>query len=460
MPWRLLPRVPPDSRRHALFQFAPHSLVRLQSFRRRYGWRATLARIAQELRGRTVPPGPTPAAAPDHPAAGSPWAPIARGDTTASAPLRFYLTPRRNRQRVTLIGERLDLRHPSDAATTALILATLTANRLGADLRVVTRLQAMQPDQLDELLQLHRVALQGEAVFQFVPIQGPDTELDRFDDELFLVTSWSSAAATLAMVPPGQVVYLVQADERPLQPAGEARAQCEALLHRQDLRFVVHTRRLKDHLADHGLPHLQHGAMSFEPAFPVRPQAQGPRAGRRRFVFHAAAAADRDLLRLGLATIEKALTLGVLQPARWELLFLGRDMPEVVLANGQRPRHVHDLDGAAYLQLLAQADLGLSLHPGGLPGRTPLDLAASGAIVVLNDPAAAPGKPGQAMHNLIHCATDVDALLDGLRTAVGLVEDDRRPSRQGPPTLAHDWAHTLHDTLEHLARPARPAPAR
>lgn len=460
MPWRHQPPVPPDSRRHALFQFAPHSLVRLQSFRRRYGWRATLARIAQELRGRASPTGPTPAPPPDQPATGSPWAPIPRGDTTASAPLRFYLTPRRNRQRVSVIAERLDLRHPSDAATTALVLATMTANRLGADLRVVTRLQAVQPDQLDELLQLHRVALQGEAVFQFMPLQGPDTELDRFDDELFLVTSWSSAAATLAMVPAGRVVYLVQADERPLQPAGEARALCEALLQRQDLRFVVHTRRLKDHLVDHGLPHLQHRATSFEPAFPVRALQPGPRAGRRRFVFHAGPGADRDLLRLGLATIDKALTLGVLQPARWELLFLGRDMPEVVLASGQRPRHVHDLDGAAYLQLLAQADLGLSLQPGGLPGRTPLDLAASGAIVVLNGPAAAPGTPVQAVHNLITCATDIDALLDGLRAAVDLIDDARQPARQGQPALAHDWAHTLHDTLEHLAQPAQPAPAR
>lgn len=440
-------------------QLAPLSFVRLQSFRRRFGWRATLARVVQELRGRPRPQSPSPAPPADHPASGSPWPPIPRGDTAPSAPIRFYRTPRRNRRRVSLIGERFDLRHPNDAATTALILATMTANRLGADLRVVTRLQAMQPDRLDELLQLHGLSLQGEAVFQCAPIQGPDAELDRFDDELFLVTSWSSAAATLAMVPPSQVVYLLQTDERLLQPRGEARARCEALLKRQDLRFVVHTQGLKDHLVDHGLPHLQTGAVSFEPAFPSEAFQPLPRtgSGKRRFIFHTAPATDRDLFRLGLATIEKALKLGVLHPARWELLFVGRDMPEVVLANGQRPRHLQDMDGATYLRLLAQADLGLSLSPGGLPGRTPLDLAASGAIVVLNGPAAAPGTTGPSAHNLIACPTDVDALLQGLRTAIGLIDDDRRQARHEQAPLTRDWALALHETLEHLAQraPAR-----
>ncbi len=439
-----------------MFQLATHSLVRLQSFRRRFGWRATLARVAQELRGRSPLPGTASPPTADQPAGSSPWAPIARGDTSPSAPIRFYRTPRRNRQRVTVVGERFDLRHPSDAATTALILATMTANRLGADLRVVTRLHAVQPDHLDELLQLHGQSLQREAVFQFAPVQGPDAELDHFDDELFLATSWSSAAATLAMVPPSQVVVLVQADERLLLPRGEARARCEALLMRQDLRFVVHTRLLKDHLVDHGLPHLQAAAVSFEPAFPARAFRMLPRAGngQRRFIFHTAPGTDRDLIGQGLATIEQALKLGVLQPARWELLFMGRDMPEVVLSNGQRPRHLHDLDGATYQQLLAGADLGLSLSPGGLPGRTPLDLAASGAVVVVNGPAAARGTNSRSSPNLISCAADVDALLQGLRTAIGLIDGDRQPARLEQAALPLDWAQALHDTLEHLAQRA------
>jgi hypothetical protein len=363
---------------------------------------------------------------------------------------------------VTVIGERLDLRHPSDAATTALILATMTANRLDADLRVVTRLLAMQPDQLDELLQAHGLSLQGEAIFQSAPIQGSDAELDRFDDELFIVTTWSSAAATLAMVPPSQVVYLVQSDERLLLPRGEARAHCEALLQRQDLSFVVHTRRLMDHLVEHGLPHLQTAAVSFEPAFPARALQPVPRTGngKRRFVLHIDPGTDRELFRLGLATIEKALKLGVLRSARWELLFLGRGMPEVVLANGQRPRHLHDLDGAAYAQLLAQTDLVLSLNPAGLPGRTPLELAASGAIVVLNGPEAAPGTDSAGAHPIITCPAEVDALLQGLRSAIGLIGDDRRQTRHAQAAFVRDWAHALHETLEHLARAAQRAPAR
>ena len=430
-----------------------HPVVRLLSFRRRFGWRATLARVAQELRGRASPPGVSEPPAADQPASGTGWAPIARGDTLLSAPIRFYATPRRNRQRVTLVGERFDLRHPCDAATTALILATVTANRLGADLRVVTRIRDTPPIDLDELLLLNGLTLQGEAMFQCAPLQGPDGELDRFDDELFMVTSWQSAAATLAMVPPAQVVYLVQADERVLLPRGEKRDRCEAVLKRQDLHFVVHTRQLMDHLVHQGLPHLQTCAVSFEPAFPAPAFRALPRArkSRRRFIFHAAPAADRDLFRLGLATIEKALMLGVLDPQQWDLLFVGRDMPEVVLASGQRPQHLHDLDATTYLQLLGEADLGLSLSPFGLPSRTPLELAASGAVVVVNG-----SVPGHFVRNVIACNADVDALIQGLRTAISVLDGDPQRLMQHAQAaeacdLTRDWAHSLHGTVEHLA---------
>lgn len=429
-----------------MFQLAQHSLVRLQSFRRRFGCRATLVRVAQELRGRPAAPAPSPARTTET-AAGTRWAPIARADTQLSAPIRFYLTPRRNRRRLTVVGERFDLRHPCEAACTALVLATAAANRLGADLRVVTRLGVVQPGQLEELLLLNDVALQGESIFQCAPVQGPDPELDRFDDEVFLVTSWHSAVATLAMVPPRQVVYLVQADERLLHPRSELRARCEAVLMRQDLRFVVHTRQLLDHLVEQGLPHMRTCAVSFEPAFPARAFQPQPRAagGKRSFIFHAAPTTERDLFRLGLATIEKALAQGVLDPRRWELLFVGRDMPEVVLASGQRPRHLHDLDTSRYLQLLGQTDLGLSLCPPGLPSRMALDLAASGAAVVVN---GAAGLPQPRAPGLIACPADVDALLQGLRGALGLVDQGPRPTQ---PALATDWAHTLHGSLDHLA---------
>lgn len=441
------PRLP--SGRHALFPSAPHSLVRLQSFRRRFGWRATLARVVQELRGRASAAGPGQAPATGQAAGGAGWAPVAQGDSGLSAPICFYLTPRRNRHRVTVVGESFDLRQPSDSATTALILATAAAHRLGADLRVVTRTHNTQPDQLDELLQLHGVSLQGEVMFQCAPVQGHAVELDRFDDELFLVTSWQSAAATLALVPPRQVVYLVQTDERALLPRGDKRALCEAVLKRQDLRFVVHTRQLKDHLVEQGLPHFKTQAVSFEPAFPApawRPLLQGPEHARR-FIFHAAPGADRDLFRLGLATIEKALTLGLLDPKRWDLLFVGRNMPEVVLASGRRPRHLNDLDATSYLQLLGQADLGLSLSPPGLPSRVPLEMAASGAIVVVN------GAAGPVARNIIACKAEVDALLQGLRTAIGAVDGNAGSEApdDGSRHWSRNWSDTLHGTLDHLA---------
>lgn len=385
------------------------------------------------------------------PAVGAIWTPIARDPGSPTAALRFYTTPRRNRRRVTLIGERFDLRQPCAEAATAMILATVMANRLRADLRLVTRTEPVQPNGLDLLLQAHGLSMQGESMFQWAPAHGSDAEFDRFDDELVLAASCASAAAALDAVPARDVVCLLQGDERLLHPVGDERLRCEALLQRQDLRFVVHTQALWAQLIQHGLPHFETGALSFEPAFPLPAIRHSPRlpADKRRFIFHAPAGEAGGLFRQGVAAIEQALAMGVLDLQRWDLVFIGRDMPEVGLAGGHRPGRLQDLEASAYARLLGEADLGLILCPPGASSRTPMEMAASGAVVVSNVRCS---RGYGFSSNLIGCSTDLKSLVQGLQQAVGIVDDDaQRRARHVQTPWSRDWAQALHGVIETLA---------
>jgi len=424
----------------------PHPVIRLLHYRRRFGWRATLARLLRELRQRASTPAGPAAAIPSA-------AELIAARFDQLAPLRFFAARSVGRRRLSLITDSINRGSLFGGVGTAMILATLLANRLGADLRVITRTEPAVASNLDHVLQAYGLALQGESQFRFAPAGDAAVELDLFDDELLITTSWWTTAATLAGVAPQRVTYLLQEDERMFYPFGDERLRCEALLRRTDVRFVVNTRLLKDHFIGDGLQHFAEQAISFEPAFPPGVFHPRPRvdASRRRFVFYARPHNARNLFYLGLETIEHALMQGVLDPQVWDIVFVGKDIPDVQLAGGVRPQRLENLDWMAYADLIGQADLGLCLMGTPHPSYPPLDMVASGAVVVstrhgLKQDLSALSK------NLILCDAAHDALVDGLRQAVALVADDRRRMEQfRAGTLSRDWATSLQALIEQLA---------
>ncbi len=403
-----------------------------------------------------------PASAPHHPApapvedvaVGAIWTPIARDPAAPGAAIRFYTTPRHNRRRVTLIGERFDLRPPCAEAATAVILATVLANRLQADLRLITRSDAVEPTRIDQLLQLHGLALRGESILQWVPTQGADVELDRFDDELVLAASCESAAAALAAAPLRDVVCLLQSDERLLQAQVVERMRCQALLQRQDLRFVVNSQSLKAWLIEQGLPHFGTSALVFEPAYPLRASHAGPhvQTGPRRLLFHAPARGSSALFARGLAAIEQALSLGLLDPQRWAFSFIGRGLPEVALAGWQRPQQLQDTDADAYARLLGETDLALVLGAPGSTSGNAMEIAASGAVVVSNTFLKATSEALADSHGFagrtVACGDETASMLQGLQQGAARLAADAVKA-QAP--IRRDWTQALQGVVETLA---------
>jgi O-antigen biosynthesis protein len=371
----------------------------------------------------------------------------------AMAALKVYRIPSDGRQRVTLIIDTIASGSLFGGAGTALILAALLANRRGADLRIITRTQPPVPANVDHLWQVNGVTLDGESQFVFAPRQDPRKEIDLMADELVVTTSWWTTAAALLTIPAEQIVYLLQEDERMFYLFGDVRLHCEQVFRHTGIRFVINTQLLKQHLVNDGFAHMAQSAFSFEPAFPAsvyhpRPKSAG---AKRRFVFYARPLNPRNLYFLGQEVIATAVERGILDPSQWELVFVGRDVPDVQFGADCVPVKRENLSWGAYAELIGGADLGLSLMYTPHPSYPPLDMAASGAVVVTNRHGLKQDL-SPLCANIICCEPDREALVEGLRQGVALALDTpRREAQHRANVLQRDWASNLAGVVDAIA---------
>jgi SAM-dependent methyltransferase len=288
---------------------------------------------------------------------------------------------------LTIVTDSVEASQLFGGVGTSLVLGAVMARRMDARLRLVTRHAAPDPAALGEILQAHQIAWDGPTDFVHMPI-GSDKPLPLGDKDLVLTTSWWTTRAVLGSVQAARVLYLLQEDERMFYPFGDLRLRCTETLSEPDLRVMVNTKLLFDHLADgpDALPGLRNRGDWFEPAFPTfpRPYALLPKDGKRNFFFYARPNHDRNLYWRGLEVIDAAMREGLLPRDEWNIHFVGRELPDMELPGGVRPTVWAKLPWSEYADLVSQMDLGLCLMDTPHPSYPPIDLAASGAVVVTN----------------------------------------------------------------------------
>ena len=139
-------------------------------------------------------------------------------------------------------------------------------------------------------------------------------------------------------------------------PFGDERLRCMDTLSEPELRVLVNTRQLFDHLADgpEPLSRLRERGHWFDPAFPSfrRPKAAKPPAeGKQNFFFYARPNNERSLYWRRLEVINAAMRGGVLAPDQWNFHFVGRELPDMELPGGVRPTVWSKLPWAKYAEL-------------------------------------------------------------------------------------------------------------
>ncbi len=371
-------------------------------------------------------------------------------------PLHGFRVPRGGGRRVTLLTDSLASDSLFGGVVTALLFATLAAERLGAGLRIVTETAAPDAAAAARLLRTHGVAPPAEIACAFADRRRADRrDLDVHDGDIFVSTAWWNTWNLLHAVAPRQVIHLLQDDERMFYPHGDAHLACAEVLATPGLRVAVNTRLLHAHLLADGFAGLARQGAWFEPAFPLACYRWEDRAEpeRRGFIFHARPDRPRNLYRRGVDAICAAIERRILDPDRWTVSFVGRNLPAIALPCGVQPRLLQHLSWAEYAALLRRSDLGLCLMHSPHPSYPPLDLAASGAVAVTNRYGSKQSL-AQYSANIICVDSALDALLEGLEQGVRLAADlPARRRNYVQSRLGRDWSVAFRPAFERLLVP-------
>ncbi len=374
---------------------------------------------------------------------------------SALAPLPTFLIPEAQ-PRLNIVTDSINSGSLYGGVGTSLIVSALLAERIEANLRLITRLQPAEVSNFGDVLSANGIPWEGNIEFLHSP---PDRqrEVPLSKNDVFLTTSWWTTRSVRDAVEPSRILYLLQEDERMFYPFGDERLRCEETLSDPDIQFVINSETLFEHLTT-GPDALdsvrQHGTW-FEPAFPAAhyyPEtANRSTETKRNFFFYARPQNLRNLYWRGLEAIGAAIEEGILRPEEWDFYFVGRALDKLILPRDVVPTILENLPWAEYAALVRRMDLGLCLMDTPHSSYPPLDLAASGAVVVTNKRGL---KTSLARYsdNILCAEPSAEALKNEIAIASKLACDDRvRFENYSRNRIPRDWRVTLEPVIQHLA---------
>ncbi|MGK8205217.1 class I SAM-dependent methyltransferase [Burkholderia cenocepacia] len=362
-------------------------------------------------------------------------------------PLRVYPVPGEPR-RVTMVTDSISPGSLFGGVGTAIVFATSLAKRLGAKLRLVTRTEVANPTAFGTILKLNEISWDDNIEFIFSPPKD-GYAVPIGDDEIFVTTSWWTTRAVRQVCAPSQIVYLLQEDERMFYAFGDERLRCAETISDPDITVVVNSEILFNHLTSgpDALANVAANGTWFEPSFPfladVVDRRQPAPGEKRRFFFYARPHNVRNLYWRGLEVIVTSLKDGTLDPLEWEFHFVGKDMPDAVLPHNIRPYFHRNLPWQNYVELISSMDIGLSLMDTPHPSYPPLDLAATGAIVVTNQHGCKTDLEKYSK-NIICTSTDIESLQDGIKKALNLSRNpEQRSANFSSNSISKNWSQSF-----------------
>jgi cyclopropane fatty-acyl-phospholipid synthase-like methyltransferase len=370
---------------------------------------------------------------------------------SALRPLRVYSVPGLG-PRVTMVTDSINQGSLFGGVATAMILAALLAERLGAALRIITRLEKADKTNFRKIIRASGIQWQGNVEFVYADINDDSTEVDVGEKDLFLTTSWWTTWSVKQGIAEDKIIYLLQEDERMFYPVGDDYLRCQETLSSPHIRVVVNSQLLFNHFVSEGFDNIRKGDLWFEPSFPKAHFYPDDRRedNKKNFLFYARPNNLRNLYYRGLEIINQAVKSDVLHPDQWNLFFVGKDLTELSFARGTRPRIVQNLEWSQYAALLRQIDVGLCLMHTPHPSYPPLDLAACGAVAVTNRSGLKQSLESYSK-NILCRDTDIDSLVGGIADAVILATDERtRFENYRNSSLLGDWMISFHSVLRNL----------
>lgn len=287
-------------------------------------------------------------------------------------------------------------------------------------------------------------------------VLGPGRTLRLARGDVVLATWWPTAylaAAAIERTGAPDFLYLIQDFEPGFYPWSTHYALAEAT-YSMKMRAIFNDQLVHDHFVAGGIGRFKDAAASdqsitFEPAVDAtlfRPRPR-PGTGPRRLLFYARPSKPRNLYQLGIRALHRAAAGGAFQG--WDLLSIGERVEIQKLGAGAvlEPTAWRNVEG--YAELLGTSDVLLSLMLSPHPSYPPLEMAASGGVVVTNTFGV---KTAQALARVSPriraVEPEVGALAAALQEAVSMPRDES-PTHLGLPG---SWDQALQPVVDWILR--------
>lgn len=350
------------------------------------------------------------------------------------------------KRRISLVTDSINAGSLYGGVGTALILACELCRAHDASLRIVTRTEISESGRLQNALDLYGIQLPARCELVYCPPIGSSKILDVTENDIFITTSWWTTEATLKSVSSQNIRYLIQEDERMFYPHGDERLRCDAILQNPSIQLIVNSSLLHEHfLADNVLNYSER-ACFFEPSFPSSVYHPRPKRGKMSMFFYARPNNHRNLFHFGVDVLAEASRRGILDPDKIDILMVGHAIPSKGLLGGHPYKTLEGLKWSEYADLIGQVDVGFSLMYTPHPSYPPLDMAASGAIVLTN-------QYGnklclQRYSDAILCEPlDIESMVNGLKTAITRAESREPEARKRSIKTPETWQESLGDIV-------------
>ena len=103
-------------------------------------------------------------------------------------------------------------------------------------------------------------------------------------------------------------------------------------------------------------------------------------------IIYARAHAPRNAYELSVSALSECVRLGIIDPAKWQLIGVGSINSEPVCNLGKKGRNacikiIKNVPEPEYKKILMNADIGLALMISPHPSLAPFDFAAAGMVL-------------------------------------------------------------------------------
>jgi glycosyltransferase involved in cell wall biosynthesis len=383
-----------------------------------------------------------------------------------SAPLNFQVSEELSGvSYINVLLPSLQVKHMSGGPNTALFFASLLAE-YGEYIRLIACDSPTEDD--GEALYAHMDSL------LLRPVMREKIELvDGFDrskpvfigkSDIFFATAWWTAQIAKYGIEKTiykSFIYLIQ-DFEPILHEGstfQVRAfETYGLSHIP----LINTKLLLEHLVQeksgfYANKDFSEKALVFEPALDRNyyfPDPSKPGENKKKvLLFYARpTVARRNLFEIGIVALKQAVASGAISNEHWDVWAMGEKLSPIALGNDVYLNPLPWLSFEDYAKRVRTADLLLSLMLSPHPSYPPLEMAASGNLVVTNSfSVKTADRMKQFSPNIIVAEPTPQSIASALERAVGRINAGLSSyDTTGTINLPTDWEDSLKEIIPEL----------